>query len=285
MDGFDKFTERARKVLQFAQEEAVGLGHNYIGAEHLLLGLVREGEGVGARALANLGADPLKVRGAVQVLAARQGDVHQPAGLTEGAKQTIALAVDEANRLSHRHVGTEHLLIGLVRHGEGIAVEALASLDVSLEKTRSQVVQVLNQSTPYRSTPRRSRGGTRMSAQAPEEVHRLFNERFNAGDLDGLMELYEEDAALAPQPGQVVVGKQAARGALEAFLAMRGTLELKPRQVIATGDLALLISDWTLSATGEDGKPTTIGSTTSDVLRKQPDGSWLIVIDSPFGTS
>ena len=124
-----------------------------------------------------------------------------------------------------------------------------------------------------------------MSAQTPEEVHRLFAERFNAGDLDGLMALYEDGAAIAPQPGQVLVGTQAARGALEGFLAMRGTIELKPRHVIEAGELALLISDWTLSATGEGGESTTMGSTATDVVRKQSDGSWLIVIDNPFGTS
>src|SRR6187397_1343691 len=147
-DRFDKFTERARKVLQLAQEEAQRFNHNYIGTEHLLLGLVREGEGVAAKVLANLGVDLNKVRSAVEFIIGR-GDrtVTGDIGLTPRAKKVIELSVDEARRLNHHYIGTEHLLLGLVREGEGIAAGVLESLGVNLEKVRAQVMQVVNQSS------------------------------------------------------------------------------------------------------------------------------------------
>ncbi len=149
-DRFDKFTERARKVLQLAQEEAQRFNHNYIGTEHLLLGLVREGEGVAAKVLANLGVDLNKVRSAVEFIIGR-GDrtVTGDIGLTPRAKKVIELSVDEARRLNHHYIGTEHLLLGLVREGEGIAAGVLESLGVSLDKVRNQVIYVLNQSAAY----------------------------------------------------------------------------------------------------------------------------------------
>ena len=148
-DRFDKFTERARRVLTLAQEEALRFNHNYIGTEHLLLGLVREGEGVAAKVLANLGVELNKVRSAVEFIIGR-GDraVMGEIGLTPRAKKVIELAVDEARRLGHHYIGTEHLLLGLVREGEGIAAGVLESLGVSLEKLRGEVTRILSQSMP-----------------------------------------------------------------------------------------------------------------------------------------
>ena len=145
-DRFDKFTERARKVLSLAQEEAQRFQHNYIGTEHLLLGLVREGEGVAARVLANLGIELSRVRGAVEFIIGR-GDriVLGEIGLTPRAKKVIELAVDEARRLNHHYIGTEHLLLGLVREGEGIAAGVLQSLGVNLEKVRTETIRTLSQ--------------------------------------------------------------------------------------------------------------------------------------------
>src|SRR5256714_8287214 len=143
-DRFDKFTERARKVLSLAQEEAQRFQHNYIGTEHLLLGLVREGEGVAAKVLSNLGVELNKVRSAVEFIIGR-GDriVLGEIGLTPRAKKVIELAVDEARRLNHHYIGTEHLLLGLVREGEGIAAGVLESLGVNLEDARTQTMKVL----------------------------------------------------------------------------------------------------------------------------------------------
>jgi len=146
-DRFDKFTERARKVLSLSQEEAQRFQHNYIGTEHLLLGLVREGEGVAAVVLSNLGVELNKVRDTVEAIIGR-GDriVLGEIGLTPRAKKVIELAVDEARRLNHHYIGTEHLLLGLVREGEGIAAGVLESMGVNLEKVRTQTIQVLSQS-------------------------------------------------------------------------------------------------------------------------------------------
>jgi len=148
MDRFDKFTDRARKVLTLAQDEAQRFNHNYIGTEHLLLGLVREGEGVAARVLENMNVELSKVRTAVEFIIGR-GDrpVVGEVGLTPRAKRVIELAIDEARRLGHNYIGTEHLLLGLVREGEGIAAGVLESLGVNLDKVRHQVIHVLSQST------------------------------------------------------------------------------------------------------------------------------------------
>jgi hypothetical protein len=156
-DQFDAFTERARRVLSLAQEEAQRFQHNYIGTEHLLLGLVGEGEGVAAKVLANLGVELNKVRSAVEFIIGR-GDrvVLGEIGLTPRARKVIELAVDEARRLNHHYIGTEHLLLGLVREGEGIAAGVLESLGVNLENVRRQTIQCLStpgdQSSPVRNT-------------------------------------------------------------------------------------------------------------------------------------
>src|SRR3990170_7981838 len=143
-DRFDKFTERARKVLQLAQEEAQRFNHNYIGTEHLLLGLVREGDGVAAKVLGNLGVELNKVRSAVEFIIGR-GDrsTSGEIGLTPRAKKVIELAVDEARRLNHSYIGTEHLLLGMLREGEGIAWAVLQSLGVSLDQARKEVLRLL----------------------------------------------------------------------------------------------------------------------------------------------
>jgi len=144
---FDKFTDRARRVLTLAQEEATLFNHNYIGTEHLLLGLIRDGEGVAAVVLANLGVDLPRVRSVVVHIIGR-GD--RPAtgevGLTPRSKKVIELAVDEARQLGHHSIGAEHLLLGLVREGDGIAAGVLESLGVNLERVRAQIIQVLAQS-------------------------------------------------------------------------------------------------------------------------------------------
>src|SRR5437867_9177806 len=161
-DRFDKFTERARRVLTLAQEEALRFNHNYIGTEHLLLGMIREQEGVAAKVLANLGVELNKVRSAVEFITgggdrAVTGDI----GLTPRAKKVIELSIDEARRLGHHYIGTEHLLLGLVREGEGIAAGVLESLGVSLDKVRAEVTRILSQSMPQGAAAQGGRSATR----------------------------------------------------------------------------------------------------------------------------
>jgi len=154
---FEKFSERARRVLSLAQEEAQRFNHNYIGTEHILLGLVRETEGVAARVLSSLTVDLSKVRSAVEFIIGRgekppQGEI----GLTPRAKKVVELAVDEARRMNHTYIGTEHLLIGLLREGEGVAAGVLESLGVTLDKVRTETHRILSHSPGSSGTSART---------------------------------------------------------------------------------------------------------------------------------
>ena len=154
---FEKFSERARRVLTIAQEEARNLNHSYIGTEHILLGLVREEEGVAAKVLTNLGIGLGKVRSAVEFIIERSekpstGDI----GLTPRAKRVIELAIDEARSLGHNYIGTEHLLLGLLREGEGIAASVLDSFSINLERARAEIVRMLSQNAPRSRAARAS---------------------------------------------------------------------------------------------------------------------------------
>jgi ATP-dependent Clp protease ATP-binding subunit ClpC len=145
---FDKFSERARRVLTFAQEEAQNLNHNYIGTEHVLLGLAREDEGVAARVLVNLGVNLTKVRSAVEFIIGRgEKPAGKETGLTTRAKKVIELAIDEARSLGHNYIGTEHLLLGLLREGEGVAAGVLDSFGLTAERVRAEVTRLLSQTT------------------------------------------------------------------------------------------------------------------------------------------
>jgi ketosteroid isomerase-like protein len=122
-----------------------------------------------------------------------------------------------------------------------------------------------------------------MPATTPEQIHRVFEDRFNAGDVDGLMELYEPDAALIAQPGSVAYGAEQARAALQGFLALKGRITLDTKLSFTVGDLAYLSNTWSLSGTGADGNPVTLGATTAEVARRQADGTWRYVIDNAWG--
>ena len=159
---FEKFSERARRVLSLAQEEAQRFNHTYISTEHVLLGLVRETDGVAARVLVNLGVEANKARSAVEFIIGRGertsgGEI----GLTPRAKKVIELAVDEARRLNHHYIGTEHLLIGLLREGEGVAAGVLESLGVNLDKARAETSRILTQSLQQPQGGNTSKTGSR----------------------------------------------------------------------------------------------------------------------------
>jgi ATP-dependent Clp protease ATP-binding subunit ClpC len=146
---FEKFSERARRVLTIAQEEARNLNHSYIGTEHILLGLVREEEGVAAKVLVNLGIGLSKVRSAVEFIIGRgEKPGTGETGLTPRAKKVIELAIDEARQMGHNYIGTEHLLLGLLREGEGVASSVLDSFGITLERARAEVTHILTQGVP-----------------------------------------------------------------------------------------------------------------------------------------
>lgn len=197
---FDKFTERARKVLSLAQEEAQRFNHNYIGPEHLLLGLTRMDDCTAAKVLRNLGVDLGKVRSKVEFIINR-GDriVLGDIGLTPRAKKVVELAVDEARRLNHHYIGTEHVLLGLVREGEGVAADVLESLGVSLEKVRAQITQVLNQ-TGGSHTPEGSSVRLTLSAERLAQMQAEMQNTFQVGvrnPTESLVEAQERAYALA----------------------------------------------------------------------------------------
>lgn len=142
---FERFTDRARRVVVLAQEEAKMLNHNYIGTEHILLGLIHEGEGVAAKALESLGVSLDAVRERVQDIIG-QGQ-QQPTGhipFTPRAKKVLELSLREALQLGHNYIGTEHILLGLIREGEGVAAQVLVQLGADLNKVRQQVIQLLS---------------------------------------------------------------------------------------------------------------------------------------------
>jgi ATP-dependent Clp protease ATP-binding subunit ClpC len=166
---FEKFSERARRVLTLAQEEAKHFNHNYIGTEHILLGLVREEEGVGAKVLANLGVSLTKARSAVEFIIGRgEKPTTGEIGLTPRAKRVIELAIDEARHLGHNYIGTEHILLGLLREGEGeasegrgVAADVLDSFGINLERARSETNRVLGEGVA------RARPAARSTSRTP----------------------------------------------------------------------------------------------------------------------
>ena len=143
---YDKFTDRARKVMQLANEEAQRYNHQYIGTEHILLGLVKECTGVAANVLRNLNVDPNRIRREVERLIQTGPNVgFDKMPQTPRAKKVIEFAIDEARRLNHNYVGTEHVLLGLLREEEGAAAQVLTNLGLTLDAVRNQIVELLGQ--------------------------------------------------------------------------------------------------------------------------------------------
>src|SRR3984957_11614569 len=146
---FERFTDRARRVVVLAQEEARMLNHNYIGTEHVLLGLIHEGEGVAAKALESLGISLDAVRQRVEEIIG-QGQ-QAPSGhipFTPRAKKVLELSRREASQLGHNYIGTEHILLGLIREGDGVAAQVLVHLGADLNRVRQQVIQLIGVTQP-----------------------------------------------------------------------------------------------------------------------------------------
>ena len=142
---FERFTDRARRVVVEAQDEARTLNHNNMGTEHILLGLIREGKGTGTKALESLGISLDTVRQQVQEIIG-QGQ-HAPSGhipFTPQAKKVLNLALHESKALGHHYIGTEHILLGLIREGDGVAAQVLVKLGADLNRVRQQVIQLLH---------------------------------------------------------------------------------------------------------------------------------------------
>src|SRR5436190_1579218 len=257
-DRFDKFTERARKVLTLAQEEATRFNHNYIGTEHLLLGLVREGEGVAAKVLSNLGVELNRVRSAVEFIIGR-GDrmIVGEIGLTPRAKKVIELAVDEARRLGHHYIGTEHLLLGLVRQGKvdpvvGRLTEIERVIQILSRRLKNNpaligepgvgktaIVEGLAQRIIANEVPETLRGkrlltldigslvaGTKYRGEFEERLKKIIEEIRNAGDCI----LFIDEL-------HTIVGAGAAEGAVDAANILKPALSRGEIQCIGATTL------------------------------------------------
>src|SRR4051812_23705172 len=161
MDMFERFTDRARKVMALANQEAQRFNHEYIGTEHILLGLVKEGSGVGANVLKNLDVDLRKVRLEVEKLVKSGPDMVTMGKLpqTPRAKKVIEYAIEEARNLNHNYVGTEHLLLGLLREHDGVAAQVLMNLGLKLEEVREEVLNLLGAGTESEEATGAGSGG------------------------------------------------------------------------------------------------------------------------------
>src|SRR5205814_6551818 len=189
MDMFERFTDRARKVMALANQEAQRFNHEYIGTEHILLGLVKEGSGVGANVLKNLDVDLRKVRLEVEKLVKSGPDMVTMGKLpqTPRAKKVIEYAIEEARNLNHNYVGTEHLLLGLLREHDGVAAQVLMNLGLKLEEVREEVLNLLGAGVENEepNAPEKS-GGQKAKSKTPalDSFGRDLTELAREGQLD-----------------------------------------------------------------------------------------------------
>ncbi len=249
----DKFTERVRKVMYLSREEAARLQHDYIGTEHLLLGVIREGEGIAATVLGNLGLDLEQIRQAVEGMVQPSGGTLTLGEIpfTPRAKRVLELAVDEARQLGHNYVGTEHLLLGLIREGEGVAARVLAELGLDRKKVREETLKLLggSQSTGSSSPEREEKMETPALNQFGRDLTLLARE----GKLDPiigrdseiervvqvLLRRKKNNPVLIGEPG---VGKTAiAEGLAERIVQARVPDSLKDKRIV-TLDLASIVA-------------------------------------------
>jgi len=246
---FEKFSERARRVLISAQEEAQHLNHSYIDTEHILLGLLREEEGVAAKVIINLGTTLSKVRATVEFAMERsEKPSTSETGLTPSAKRVIELAIDEARHLGHNYIGTEHLLLGLLREGEGVAASALDSLSITLDRVRAEIARLLSQGTT-RARPSHATSRT----PALDQISIDLTAAARAGKLDPVIGRAKEiervvqilsrrtknNPALIGEPG---VGKTAIVEGLAHRIATGETPETLEGKRLITLDIASLVA-------------------------------------------
>src|SRR4051794_5842708 len=186
MDMFERFTDRARKVMALANQEAQRFNHEYIGTEHILLGLVKEGSGVGANVLKNLDVDLKKVRLEVEKLVKSGPDMVAMGKLpqTPRAKKVIEYAIEEARNLNHNYVGTEHLLLGLLREQDGVAAQVLMNLGLKLEEVREEVLNLLGAVPENEEKAPGKEGSSRSKTPALDSFGRDLTELAREGGLD-----------------------------------------------------------------------------------------------------
>ena len=191
---FDRFTDRARKVMGLARQEAQRFNHEYIGTEHILLGLIQEGSGVAANVLKNMDIELKKIRGEIEKMV-KTGPTMVTMGqlpFTPRAKKVLELALEEASNLGHNYLGTEHLLLGLLRESEGIAAQVLMNLGIKLEDVREEVLEFLGAEPP--PAPEKEKGGTPSKSKTPalDTFGRDLTELADEGKLDPVIGRHRE---------------------------------------------------------------------------------------------
>ncbi len=247
---FERFTEKAIKVIMLAQEEARRLGHNFVGTEQILLGLIGEGTGIGPKVLKSMGVNLKDARVEVEKIIGRgSGFVAVEIPFTPRAKRVLELSLEEARQLGHNYIGTEHLLLGLIKEGEGVAARVLENLSVDLSKVRSQIIKSLGENTEVASgtnsnrskTPTLEEFGTNLTTKATEG--RLDPVVGRAKEIERVIQILgrrtKNNPVLIGEPG---VGKTAIAEGLAQRIANRDIPDtLEDKKVVAL-DIGLLIA-------------------------------------------
>jgi ATP-dependent Clp protease ATP-binding subunit ClpC len=249
---FERFTEKAIKVIMLAQEEARRLGHNFVGTEQILLGLIGEGTGVAAKVLKSMGVNLKDARIEVEKIIGRgSGFVAVEIPFTPRAKRVLELSLEEARQLGHNYIGTEHLLLGLIREGEGVAARVLENLGVDLGKVRTQVIRMLGETE---TAPVGAGGGSR-SNKTPtlDEFGSNLTQLATEGKLDPVVGRQKEierviqilgrrtknNPVLIGEPG---VGKTAIAEGLAQRIANKDIPDLLEDKKVVTLDVGLLVA-------------------------------------------
>jgi ATP-dependent Clp protease ATP-binding subunit ClpC len=262
---FERFTDRARRIVVLAQEEARMLNHNYIGTEHLLLGLMHEGEGVAAKALESLGISLDAVRRQVEEIIG-QGQ-QAPSGhipFTPRAKKVLELADREARALGHNYIDTEHILLGLIREGDGVAAQVLVKLGADLNRVRQQVVQLLHGYQGTDVAGAGSRRGKRVRA-------RLLDDALARIDaLDRRLTAIERWAGLRPDLDDLVQEITQVRREKEAAIDRQdfeAAAALRDKEMQLLGARAAREKEWTETAAGRPALAGELGRVTAELDR------------------
>jgi ATP-dependent Clp protease ATP-binding subunit ClpC len=247
---FERFTEKAIKVIMLAQEEARRLGHNFVGTEQILLGLIGEGTGVAAKVLKSMGVNLKDARIEVEKIIGRgSGFVAVEIPFTPRAKRVLELSLEEARQLGHNYIGTEHLLLGLIREGEGVAARVLENLGVDLTKVRTQVIRMLGEtaevsagaSTGRTKTPTLDEFGSNLTVMASEG--KLDPVVGRAKEIERVIQILgrrtKNNPVLIGEPG---VGKTAIAEGLATRIANNDVPDILEEKRVVTLDIGLLVA-------------------------------------------